>query len=123
MGITKHEDSTVIIVHMLGGVEVLLVHTKEQLEFLIEENGLDIDGWDSCDGRALQIEQGGSAAFIIMIKSLGLNYRTLVHECVHMAQYILDYKGIPTDVDNTEVVAYLTDYLFKECLSNITEGV
>lgn len=38
---------------------------------------------------------------------------TWVHEAVHIADYIMDYVGIPSDTSNTEVRAYLTGYIFE----------
>ncbi len=38
---------------------------------------------------------------------------TWVHEAVHIADFIMDYVGIPCDMSNTEVRAYLTGYIFE----------
>lgn len=38
----------------------------------------------------------------------------LVHECIHATQYAMDYRWISTDIDNTEITAYHTQWLFEE---------
>ena len=48
------------------------------------------------------------------------NDGTVVHECVHCADFIMDKYGIPTGAENTEIRAYLTAEIYggvKEILS------
>lgn len=53
-----------------------------------------------------------SGAFFILVKSKSVPL--VVHECAHVAVYILSCLGISYDVDNQEPLAYLSEYLFKE---------
>jgi hypothetical protein len=39
---------------------------------------------------------------------------TILHECIHMAQFLLDDRNAPTDVSNSETVAYMAEWLYKE---------
>lgn len=39
---------------------------------------------------------------------------TWVHEAVHITDIMLDHLGFPGSVDNTEIRAYLTQYVFEE---------
>lgn len=43
-------------------------------------------------------------------------YSTLAHECIHIAQWILHHKWIKTGYKNTEVLAYVTDWIYNEVL-------
>lgn len=43
-------------------------------------------------------------------------HRVLVHECIHIAQAILHHKWIKTWYKNTEVLAYVTDWIYNEVL-------
>lgn len=43
----------------------------------------------------------------------------LVHECVHSIHFMMQSRGIPVSMDNTEVMAYGTEYLFNECIKRI----
>lgn len=38
----------------------------------------------------------------------------LAHESAHAAHMILDSRGVPMMMENTEVLAYLQDYVYKE---------
>lgn len=40
----------------------------------------------------------------------------IVHECIHAAQFAMDYRGVNTWIDNTEVLAHLTQWIFQEAL-------
>jgi hypothetical protein len=44
------------------------------------------------------------------------DYQIIAHECVHIAQGLLHYKGIKTGYKNTEVLAYVTDWIYWEVL-------
>lgn len=39
---------------------------------------------------------------------------TVVHECLHMAWFVLDYVGVEIDQDNHEALAYLQEHLVKQ---------
>lgn len=41
---------------------------------------------------------------------------TLVHEVSHTVDWLLDRYGIPNNLENTELRAYLTDYIFSEAM-------
>lgn len=40
----------------------------------------------------------------------------LLHECIHAIQWVLYRKWIDTSYDNTEVLAYNVDWLFRQIL-------
>jgi hypothetical protein len=73
---------------------------------------IDISG---CDGQTVFC-----ADFVVIwskhkdksVESLS----TLVHECVHAANMVLDHKGIPMNLENDESQAYLVEWLFENCL-------
>ena len=53
--------------------------------------------------------------FIDAKRATKCNYRrTVVHECVHLMHLLFDFYGIKDDRDNTETVAYFTEWLFHE---------
>ena len=108
-----HRKSSNVYIDMLK-VSVLIVSSKKQYTFLIKNNNIggNILPWESSNGITYQWCIDGADYFVIVLQQTTL--RTIVHECVHMAQYILDNKGIGTGIDNTETLAYLVDYLFSE---------
>ena len=45
------------------------------------------------------------------------DYGSIMHECIHAAQFVLDDKGLNTSHLNTEAVAYLAEYYFTQFLA------
>ncbi len=45
----------------------------------------------------------------------------IVHEVVHLVDFLLDYKGIETRCVNTETKAYMCEWLFNEVMNLIEE--
>jgi hypothetical protein len=52
--------------------------------------------------------------FFMAIHNPQTNLGTVVHEALHVSMYILDYVGAAPSVDNQEVLAYLTQYIFEK---------
>jgi hypothetical protein len=38
---------------------------------------------------------------------------TWAHECVHIADFVMNHHGVPTGVENTEIRAYMVGHLFS----------
>lgn len=59
--------------------------------------------------------ESGAVIFLLVASDL----RTLCHESVHAAWFVLDCARIKVEVDNHEALAYLTDWIFhtaSKCL-------
>lgn len=59
----------------------------------------------------LDLDPEGQAWFGMVIKA-DATRATWAHECVHIADWIMEHHGIPTEAMNTEVRAYLVGHLF-----------
>lgn len=57
----------------------------------------------------------GSAWFFMVIPD-DLPVWKLAHECVHLADFVMDEVGVPTDVSNSELRAYLVDSIMQQVL-------
>ena len=79
-----------------------------QLEF--EETKKTILG---CEGYALSADTGGGCHKFIWVGDID-NTKILMHECLHVAFYILDYFGVPANPQSQEAVAYMQGYLYEE---------
>jgi hypothetical protein len=44
---------------------------------------------------------------------------TLLHECVHLCQAVLKSRGVSTGYPDSEPMAYLTQFYYKEILGHI----
>lgn len=78
---------------------------------------------DTTDEKAWRAVQIGEFDTIIMklddgdIQSLG----TLMHECIHAAQCVLEARGVSTDFSEAEPLAYLTEFFFQQSLKYIRD--
>jgi hypothetical protein len=89
--------------------------TQRQINSFTKNNKIEPIDISSCEGQTICFND-----FIVIwskhkdrsIESLS----TLVHECVHAANMILDHKGIPMSLENDESQAYLVEWLFENCL-------
>lgn len=71
----------------------------------------ELMGAASGNGCALSFTFAGRRYYLIVMNVL--SYRVVVHESCHAADFILSDRGIPLDVENTEIRAYLTDHIFQ----------
>ena len=73
---------------------------------------------DSADPAAiasahLDFTQSGSPRLSMVIKPEATR-ATWAHECVHIADFVMNLVGIPMGVENTEVRAYMVGHLFGQ---------
>lgn len=95
---------------------VIIIDNEKCLNVL-RQNKFEEDylkGAWSCNGHSMVLTHDGSIYYVIVIKKK--ERRVVVHECVHMAHQICFHKGIPVDIDNSEIIAYLVDFLVEEVL-------
>lgn len=79
---------------------------------------LRAQGCEACAGNPAALSsahqnftEGGQIRLSMVIKP-GVSKAIWAHECVHIADFVMDYLGMPMDVDNTEVRAYMVGHLF-----------
>lgn len=113
--ITK--DTGIVVFDWLQ-LEVCVVFTKQQHEFMIKENGLEdapfADDWGNVHGSMSTLHNGGVTSYVMVI--CDRNRRVITHESIHCVHHIMDEKGIPINLDNTEVMAYMTDYMVESVM-------
>lgn len=87
---------------------------KSRVKFL-RSKGVDATPHNAACLSSSHFEAGpdGAPWFSMVIKKKA-NLSTLAHECVHIADYVMDVFGIPCTAENTEVRAYLVGHLFGE---------
>ena len=52
--------------------------------------------------------------FLVLIDDIG--HRLIYHECLHLAWFVLEAKGVAVDSDNQEALTYLQGYLAEQAL-------
>ena len=66
---------------------------------------------------SMNFTSNGSIRLSMVIKPHATK-STWAHECVHIADFVMEYLHLPSGVENTEIRAYMVGYMFGE-LQNI----
>lgn len=74
------------------------------------ESKYNIEVYQSTEAFTTRLNNG---AILVAFNSDKVNSRVIVHECVHIVNFIFKSKGIDLHLDNDEAQAYLTDYIFE----------
>jgi hypothetical protein len=79
----------------------------------LREEGCDVSEHDEDCLASAHIDTAGdgSTRLSMVIKPVAAK-ATWAHECVHIADFVMNRLGIPMGVENTEIRAYLTGHLF-----------
>lgn len=89
--------------------------TQKQVNLFTKKQKIDPIDISNCDGQT--ICSNDSIIIWSKFKDRSIeSLSTLVHECVHAANMILDHKGIPMSLENDESQAYLVEWIFENCL-------
>jgi hypothetical protein len=106
------------VVDMFNRVNVGVLSSPKQVRKFAKHNGLD--GLDASGNGWAQVFNIAGALYYIMYVSTP-DPRLICHESCHMADFILSDRGVPLSLDNTEVRAYLTDFIFSEVCRLVIE--
>ena len=107
------EGVKIVNVEMLK-IEVAFFNNRAKYLEFCELNKLDGSNAYKNNGLAEVVTVNELPYFTVSIfeRSIPL----LVHECCHIADFILQHKGIPVTAENTEIRAYLTEYLVGQMI-------
>lgn len=75
----------------------------------------DYKGWgEDCEGVAARTENPTRKGYTYYLMWLpkGTDAATVVHECIHVKNFIFLHCGVKPDPDNDEHEAYFVSYLF-----------
>ena len=82
---------------------------NKALNYLNFEGNNDVVG-----GRCMQLKASDGAA-LYLVGWYTKDFSTLVHECGHLAMYILERAGIDARHDSGEAYCYLIEELVRQC--------
>lgn len=60
------------------------------------------------------ITNQGNSEYYAVFRNGKIDIQTVVHECVHIANYIFRHNGMDGSINDDECQAYLTSWIFKE---------
>jgi hypothetical protein len=97
--------------------QVVVLRTNKQYQKLLQllDAGTveDLAPDHATDGVALTIYDSEKIPYFVMFLPTR-SKRIAIHECTHMVHMLFEVHGIPLDIENTEGIAYMTDYLCEE---------
>jgi len=73
-----------------------------------------LDGaYEAFAGKIPNFAGGQTPVFVLLLNG-PIRAKVLAHECVHLANFILDHAGVAADHANDEPMAYLVEWLMGE---------
>lgn len=105
-------DEEIQIIHVdLFNFDVAVFGSDEDRLRVLKDEGCDAEPWEQSAIASAHIDtlSNGSPRFSFVIKSEATR-ATWAHECSHMADFFCDTLGIPIDLNNTEIRAYLVGH-------------
>lgn len=116
-GVIVRKMKNVIKIAILDDVHVAVITNKKCKEVFFAENYFkNVDDFSDCwriKGMAGRTENyAGETFFVIFLRDK--SFGVVVHECVHMVHHIFDFKGIDSSSNNSEMMAYLTEYMVNQ---------
>jgi len=91
----------------------------ERVEVALLEGCVDAEPQNSAaiSSAHRDVTSSGEMRMSVVLKPRA-TYATWAHEAVHLADFVMDGMGMPTDVTNTELRAYLVGHIVA-CLHEI----
>ncbi len=115
-------------------VDVCLGSYDDTKQYIKDEYNVDVDPeihFVNTDGVLIDLEKDYKVccSIVLAIKNfrdvlrddLPYAVNLITHECLHAATTIMDNRGIPVNVENDEVIAYIQSYLVQKIMENLEE--
>lgn len=107
---TIHLDVFHIQIGVFRSADDLMGYYRDNLGF-----SPDITG-GAAYGMARMDEDAEGESWWSLIITDEANISTKAHECVHIADFVMERLGIPCNCENTEVRAYMTGCMLSQLL-------
>lgn len=88
---------------------------KDNIDYLIKKHNLI----NTKDSNAFVYKDPIKYRLHVVLKPSKFTLGILLHECVHITNFIFDYIGVNLDVNNDEFQAYYTQFWFEQILNKI----
>ena len=95
------------------GDQVLILIGKDVDDIIEAEPTIEIifDNAVGVSGIVINAIRDGKTHWFVVINERKRD--VILHESIHLAQFLMDKRNIPTGVENTEVLAYLVGYIYE----------
>lgn len=77
-----------------------------------------------CRGMAAHVVRDDKAPHALFLLYLPQDYdvSTVFHEALHMAHFLMDYTGMPIDMESTELQAYTMEYIAGQVFKRLSSA-
>lgn len=111
--------NNIITIDIFAGMQIAVICSAKGLHDFVKENWPNgdsdndyIDIWNTSNGAVCMEFVDGDPHIFMMIRNK--SHRVVVHESVHLASLVMNQRGIPQNIENDEIMAYLTDHIFTQ---------
>ena len=109
----------VIEINILNNLQILVISDKKSLKKFLSKNSWMENNVHHClddnGGSYVLFNEENVPHFVLYINNV--SKRVIIHECTHLVHQIMESKGIPISIDNSEIMAYMTDYLSTQVMN------
>ena len=117
----------VITIGWLNDIHVAVICKRKCFDFFLKNNPgvceLGIDDMFSdgaVNGCSLRWTDSESGLACFALVFANASRRVIVHECVHMVHQVFEFQGIPVCAENSETIAYMTDWIVEEVYKTLS---
>lgn len=116
-------------------VDVCLGSYENTKKHIKDEYGVDVDPevhFVNTDGVLIDLEKdyGVCCCLVLAVKNfkdvmkddMPYAVNLITHECLHAATAIMDNRGIPVNLENDEVTAYIQSYIVQKIMEQLEES-
>lgn len=100
------------------GFECLVASTiDEAVKTMRDEYGIEFEAPPNCECCVVtDVNEGGRWFVMVLPDDIGVH--KIAHECIHAADFAMQFAMVPTGVKNTEIRAYIVDDLMRQILGD-----
>ena len=105
-----------VTVYPFGVGVAIFTDQEEAAQYFEKVHGIHNHGIRDRTGIAFagRLEDDDGRSWFFMVLPKGVSLKIVVHECSHIIDFVMDLHGVPINVENTEMRAYLLADLFDE---------
>lgn len=108
----------VVMVHPFRAQVAVFSDNEARCWYFENHLGISDHGMDerASYGMASQHQDDSGVSWHSMHLPEDAGIGTVVHECSHIVDYLMDAHGVPISIDNTEIRAYMLEALFMDVM-------
>lgn len=106
-----------VIVFNLFDLEIGVFFNPDVFEKFFSEKGINIPLIDQSNAMAVQVHDAEKIPYFAFWIPVNTPVHKIVHECVHMVDFVFNFYSLPTGCKNTELRAHMVEYFLSKLLT------